>query len=121
MINMFLSAGSEPDNAQYSLLFSGQVQIALVFVLVAFVCIPTMLLVKPLHFKFTHKEHHEEAHIVDHQAPHSEEVFKQPQQTASPEKQALLARNDQIEQIAAILAKEGAGGENHVFSEFFIH
>ena len=59
---MFLSAGSVPDN-EAVLLFSGQVQVAVAFVLIAFVCVPVMLLVKPIHFKITHKEHHEVAII----------------------------------------------------------
>jgi hypothetical protein len=33
----------------------------------------------------------------------------------------MLQKTDQIEQIAMILAKEGASNENHAFSEFFIH
>ena len=74
-----------------------------------------MLLVKPLHFKCTHKEHPIED--APAQPTQTQEIFREP----ANEKQALLARNDQIEQIAAILAKEGSGGENHVFSEFFIH
>lgn len=56
MINMFLEAGSDPANPN-TLLFSGQTTIAVIFVLVAFVCVPVMLLVKPLHYKFTHKDH----------------------------------------------------------------
>lgn len=69
MINMFLSAGSEPANVN-QILFNGQIQVALAFVLIAFICVPTMLIVKPLHFKFTHKDHHPAA------IAHSDEVFK---------------------------------------------
>lgn len=32
-----------------------------------------------------------------------------------------MSKNDQIEQIAGILAKEGNSNENHAFSEYFIH
>jgi V-type H+-transporting ATPase subunit a len=77
MINMFLNAGSTPPNSEYTLLFNGQVTIAVIFVLVAFVCVPVMLLVKPIHFKVTHKEHHEMAPAVAHTNANTQEVFRE--------------------------------------------
>jgi V-type H+-transporting ATPase subunit a len=60
MINMFLHPGDQQKGV--GLLFDGQLSIATVFVLVAFICVPIMLLVKPIHFKITHKEEHTNEH-----------------------------------------------------------
>lgn len=58
MINMFIHPGDRTPGV--GLLFESQLDIAIVFVLIALITIPTMLLVKPLHFKFTHKEEHQD-------------------------------------------------------------
>lgn len=57
LISMFLSPGSVPER-----LFSGQGPLQVFLLLMALVCVPWLLLVKPLWFKFSKSSYHELPH-----------------------------------------------------------
>jgi V-type H+-transporting ATPase subunit a len=101
MIFMFLSPASAPPAQNPKvfgdtfLLYKGQVQIQIVLLIVAFLCVPTMLLVKPLVLKYTHKSSYSVLHEED-------------------EENAIVA--------AAPAGGHGHGhGEHFDFGEVFIH
>ncbi|CDO93060.1 unnamed protein product [Kluyveromyces dobzhanskii CBS 2104] len=52
LINMFLS----PGNVEAEL-YSGQAKVQVFLLLLALICIPWLLLAKPLHYKYTHDKH----------------------------------------------------------------
>lgn len=56
LINMFLAPGTVEEE-----LFPHQATVQVVLLLVALVCVPWLLLCKPLHFKFTHGKHQHQA------------------------------------------------------------
>jgi V-type H+-transporting ATPase subunit a len=64
MIDMFLAIGdnTKPDGGEkYKYVFSGQATISVILLLVAFISVPTMLMVKPLILKRRLAHHHVEA------------------------------------------------------------
>lgn len=126
MINEFLNFGETPSDPDTNLLFKGQITVQSILVAVALICIPIMLLVKPIHFKCTHHDHPVQ-HAVKEQPAHMSEggiqsIDNGESQTPGYGKPAKKeSQTDQIELIAEILAKEGTGNQSHAFSEFFIH
>lgn len=57
-INMLLFKRSEPLPGCNEFMFEGQNLVQLVFICVALLCIPVMLLGKPLYIMFSKKNHH---------------------------------------------------------------
>jgi len=128
MINMFLNFGAvDKDNVDPIIAGdSGQQAISIILLVVALLCVPTMLLVKPLYINFTTKHHHQPAHVgrgsgrfqrldsdeeaEDHEHPSIQDVSKV---TAPPSKNNI--------NLAEILKNEAGDDENHAFSEIFIH
>ncbi|KAI0462634.1 hypothetical protein LJB42_004130 [Komagataella kurtzmanii] len=67
LISMFLSPGNVTEE-----LYPNQASVQVILLLVALVCVPWLLLFKPLHFKFTHKQKYE--HLPSSDEPSDEEA-----------------------------------------------
>jgi V-type H+-transporting ATPase subunit a len=103
MIDMFLAVGNNKDangNLKYDYVFgSAQPFISTAFLLIAFICVPTMLYVKPLILKKRlENSHGQDVHVQQDQLQY---------QVANDGKSFI--KNEKYEQIQEILKKEGAG------------
>ena len=112
MINIFLS-GADPGPGAYPVV-KGQKPISIVLLLIALATVPVMLFVKPCILAKRHNSHHGHQKLVE-----EEQVIEN--SNDSIESKMLIHRNEQIDQIAEALAKEGAQSSHHAFSELFIH
>jgi len=122
MIDMFLAGASNKapnkdpnldDVTKYHYVMgSAQQPLSIAFILIAFICVPLMLCVKPFALKNAHANHGHGPNVH----VHSESI----QYEKVPEGKGS-SRNEVYEQISSILEKEAGPGENHAFSEMFIH
>ena len=122
MIDIFLNGASNSkveDNGNvkinYNYVVGGQKTISIILVLVAFICIPLMLAVKPLVLKKQIESHAHEAVEIS-----SEKVeYQQMNNPRSSNRKEL--GNEHIEQIQEILKAEGSNDGHHSFGDIFIH
>ncbi|SCW01721.1 LAFE_0E05798g1_1 [Lachancea fermentati] len=94
LINMFLSPGNVEEH-----LYPHQATVQVFLLVIALICVPCLLLIKPLHFKFTQEKHHQHQPL-----PGSEEG-------ASSQNQLELLEDDDDEEEAA----------GHNFGDVMIH
>lgn len=120
MIDIFLAGASNKGEDKeghevhkYNYVIEGQQGVSIALLLIAFVCVPLMLCVKPLVLRKQLANHGHGPHVHVHQ----ESI----QYEQNPEGGKGFGRNETYEQISAILEKEGSSNENHAFSEIFIH
>ncbi len=117
MIDIFLAGANNMKDGvpQYRYVFFAnadgnggpQKGLSILFVLLAFVSVPVMLLVKPLVLK-KRLQHHAEEHVE----VHSHKIEYADNKETS---------GDQIQQIKQFLDKEGTSNEHHSFGDIFIH
>ena len=119
MIDIFLAGASNKaedatgkEYTKYNYVMEGQQGASIALLLIALVCVPTMLCVKPLILRSQLKNHGHGPHVH----VHTESV----QYEKNPEGKGFV-KNETYEQIAELLEKEGSSNENHAFSEIFIH
>lgn len=134
MINNFLNMGGQPtahyspdpkginppvkDFPMYIYDPSTQQAVSQVFLLIAFICVPLMLCVKPCVMgRQAGKDHH---HDVHHGEDHEEQRFLQDNQESS-DQQPKKTSNDLEKEIARVLDEEKADEHAHAMSELFIH
>lgn len=108
MINIFLNGGAPGDDFD-NVFGDKQATASIILVLIVIICVPIMLCVKPCYLSRQHSKN-----PTEHKHLSLEEVEQVPEGKQ-------LTRNEQVEAIAGILAKEGRKEEEHVFSELFIH
>lgn len=111
MIDMFLKFGDNTDpktgNELYHHVVGGQRAIGIIFLIVAFFCVPTMLAVKPLILK-------RRLEALNHVEVHSEKIEYSNNSHRS-------GNGEAYDQIKAFLDKEGSSNEHHSFGDIFIH
>lgn len=108
MINNFLNGGEQEI---YIFNETTQKSISQIFLIIAFICIPLMLCVKPCYIGRQHKAH---AHAGDHRAP----------SVVDPENEKLVAETgskDVEKEIQEVLKAEAGEQGEHAMSELFIH
>ena len=124
MIDIFLNgAGNEKVDEstsqtvpKYLYVLDGQKGASIALVLIAFICVPLMLCVKPFVLKSQLKNHGHGPHV--HVESESIQYDKGSHIEENPKAQA---KNEVYGVISAQLEKMGSGGEHHAFSEIFIH
>lgn len=120
MIDIFLAGADNKqvdsitgvEYVKYNYLFEGQANASVALLLIAFVCVPLMLCVKPFWMRHQMNSH---GH-----GPHVHVKSESIQYEQLPEGKGF-DKNETYKQISDILEKEGANNENHNFSEIFIH
>lgn len=125
MISMFLSQGRVDVETDDALLWTANTQqwICIILLLIAFVCVPTMLLVKPLYMKCKMRG---QLHTSDHGRRYSrieeekEDESKHSIDLLETKKSAISKDREELD-IDEIIQLEGAGKGHHDFSEIFIH
>lgn len=125
MINMFLSQGQVDDNVD-PLLWNASTQqmICIILLLIALICVPTMLLVKPLYMRCKHNSHAKRHNSIGQRYNQLTEEVKDDntnEGTGLSKKLEVDAKPIEDIDLDAIVESEGGGGENHAFSEIFIH
>lgn len=109
LINMFLSPGTIDDE-----LYPHQAKVQVVLLLLALICVPCLLLIKPLHFKFNQSQKGKIALLHDDAENQVESL---------PDE--LNRSNDEIEGIYEIDVdgddEEHAGGHGEEFGDIMIH
>ncbi|ODV85691.1 hypothetical protein CANARDRAFT_27794 [[Candida] arabinofermentans NRRL YB-2248] len=63
LINMFLAPGSVEEQ-----LYPGQAVVQVILLVIALICVPCLLLIKPLYFKYTHDDGEHYEALPDHEA-----------------------------------------------------
>lgn len=120
MIDIFLNMASNKDGTakdaegqpreNYYYLFGGQQTLSIIFLLVALLSAPAMLIVKPMILK-----KRIEAHQHHHVEVHSEKIEYSKIEGNGGQSDHAYA------QVKSILDKEGSGDGHHSFGDIFIH
>lgn len=128
MINMFLNFGVIPKGTD-PIVGPSQTSISNMLLVIALICIPTMLLVKPLYMYIQHKSHdppkfeQREDHrfFQLHEEEEKDELAHHDMGRKSIEK--LKESNDDFDKLGFddVLKKEAGIKEDHSFNEIFIH
>lgn len=126
MIDIFLNGASnanktmvkctnvkEPKEYNYVFAGDGQQAISIIFLLLALVCVPVMLLVKPLILKKSLAAHEDEA-------GHGVHVKAEKIQYEGNTSNKLLG-DEKMDQIAEIIRNEGSHDGAHSFGDIMIH
>ena len=139
MISMFLNFGEVEDDIDPLLWNESRQQlISIILLILAFVSVPLMLLVKPFWLKFTMKHEHERKRSFGRrysqlneqpeelQGSNKEEEEKTTTEISNSDglKTSRNTTNTKEEEpldMDAIIRMEEGDGENHAFSEIFIH
>lgn len=125
MIDIFLAFGNNKNadgTPKYNYVFpTAQQTVSVIFLVIAFLCVPLMLAVKPMILKrqLEHHDHHHHENDVQikvEQVPYGSNVEK-----TYEEKQLILKNTERFEQIEEIIRKEGASDAPHSFGDIFIH
>ena len=125
MINMFLKQGEMEPKLEPLLIDSNtQKMICNLLVIIAFVCIPTMLFIKPFYLKWKMKD--TRRHIGDgnnRKIYNSLDYNRLSNFSATDEipNESILAKDKDHIDIEMILAQEEIHDENHNFGEIFVH
>ena len=106
--------GKIPESVEYNYVMGGQKALSIIFLLIAFACVPVMLAVKPLILKkrLAH-EHGEAGHGVEIK---SEKILYE----GSNSSKQLLG-DEKMDQIAEIIKNEGSHEGAHSFGDIMIH
>ena len=126
MINMFLNQGKVDEEVALPLIGSASTQqsIWILLLLIALICVPTMLLVKPIYLNWTKSKHVRQGSIGHRftQLDDEEEEKDGGFHTAlnSSMKNTMSKADEEID-LDAILENQGGNDENHSFGEMFIH
>lgn len=151
MIGMFLKFGEIPENSDALIKGSDYQQwLSNTLLLIGLMCVPLMLLVKPLWFLYTHPsdghEHQKEGHqgLLNDSSSSSDsdednkiEMSEQPHKDEAPKKGSKKTKGNQKEEVKNDVDQikkemdesahdlldhvEGGGPATHDFSEVFIH
>jgi V-type H+-transporting ATPase subunit a len=125
MINMFLNQGKVDEAIAVPLIGSASTQqsICIILLLIALICIPTMLLVKPIYLNATKKKHGREGSIGHRftQLDDEEEKDGGFHTAVNSSMKGTMAKVDEEIDLDAILAGQGGNSDHHAFGEMFIH
>jgi V-type ATPase 116kDa subunit family len=119
MIDIFLAMGNRDkktaavcdlDKYEYNEAVSGQQSISMIFLVVAFLCVPVMLMVKPLILK-RQLAHHDQPHGEGVRASHEKILYEGSQKLG----------DERMDQIAEIIKNEGVQEGSHSFGDIMIH
>ena len=126
MINMFLKQGQVDDDVD-SIIGSDTTQqtISIILLLVAFICVPTMLLVKPFYLKCQMNSHGHGAPVKGddkfYRLDSDEEEKDEGHSSINDASKFTISPIKNDINLEEILRHEAGDGEVHAFSEIFIH
>ena len=111
MINNFLNMGSQDI---YIFDETTQKTVSQIFLLIAFICVPVMLCVKPCYIGRQHKHGNVHGDHADHNS--------RPSASQPDNERHMVAKTKDVEQeISEVLKAEAADEGEHAMSELFIH
>jgi V-type H+-transporting ATPase subunit a len=131
MIAMFLGQGAVDEDENDAILGSASTQqtVSIICLLLAFVCVPTMLLVKPLYLRYQMGKHVRHNSIGNRYDPLDDEDKKGgamaindvPDGVKEEEQKEEMLKVSKNIDIDEIIKLEGGDDEEHNFGEIFIH
>ena len=113
--NMKTDESTQKEVPKYLYVLEGQKGVSIALVLIAVVCVPLMLCVKPFVLRSQFKNHGHGPHV------HVESESIQYDKASHLEEGKGPSRNEVYNVISAQLEKMGSNNDHHAFSEIFIH